>query len=89
MVLVRPYFDGGNYMYWLDASQSYVGSPAQQAFYADEESDIQNLPTSKKEGVKQGKDTTSYKKTAKGSSCFVIATSEVYVLNSEDVWKKI
>ena len=76
-------------MYWLDASQKYVGSPAQQAFYADDENDIKNLPTSTKEGVKQGSDNTSYKKTAKGSSCLVIATTEVYILNSKDVWTKI
>ena len=76
-------------MYWLDTSQKYIGSPAQQSFYADTVDDIQNLPTSTKEGVKQGTDSTSYRKTAKGSSCFVIGSSEVYMLNSNDEWKSI
>lgn len=73
-------------MYWLDTTQKTVGSPAQQSFYADTEDDIRNLPTSSKEGVKQGSDNTSYKKTAKGSVCYVIATTNVYMLNSRDEW---
>ena len=74
-------------MYWLDTSQKYIGSPAQQSFYADSTDDIKNLPTSTKEGVKQGADSTSYRKTAKGSQCLVIDSSEVYMLKSDDTWK--
>lgn len=76
-------------MYWLDTSQKYTGSPAQQSFYADSVDDIKNLPTSTKEGVKQGSDSTSCRKTAKGSQCLVIDTSEVYMLKSNDQWKAI
>lgn len=42
-------------------------------FVADAEADVASLP----------------KDCAMGSTCFVIATGEVYILNGEKVWVKI
>lgn len=42
-------------------------------YYADTEADIESLPAN----------------APMGSSCFVIDTANVYILNSEGEWKKI
>jgi hypothetical protein len=72
--------------YWLDSSQSYAGSPVQRDFWCDTDSDIQNLPTSAHEGVQQGEDTVSCQKCEKGSTCFCISPTKLYILNSQDEW---
>ena len=76
-------------MYWIDKSTlgyEAMVKAGQTPFMADSTSDIANLPTMASEGVQQGNDTESNKKVKPGASCFVIATADVYVLNSEDVW---
>ena len=78
-------------MYWIDENSSPKGTPRgeQKSFFADAVSDIANLPTSSALGVKQGDDEESYKCVLPGASCFVIATGDLYILNSSDVWTKI
>ena len=78
-------------MYWIDENSSPKGTPRgeQKSFFADAVSDIANLPTSSTLGVKQGDDEESYKCVLPGASCFVIATGDLYILNSSDVWTKI
>lgn len=80
-------------MYWLDHNQSTT--EVQKVFYADTEADIENLPTSKKRGVKQdhkypdpsfGDGTHPVEI---GSQCIVIDTGEVYMLKSDDTWGRI
>ena len=61
-------------MYWMTSYKN----DGQMSFYADTEADVANLPTSQtSQDVK------------KGSDCFVIETSDVYILNSQDTWVKI
>lgn len=78
-------------MYWIDENTSPKQTPRgeQKAFFADAVSDVSNLPTSIALGVKQGDDEESCKCVLPGSSCLVIATSEVYILNSSNVWTKL
>lgn len=78
-------------MYWIDENTSPKQTPRgeQKAFFADTVSDVSNLPTSIALGVKQGDDEESCKCVLPGSSCLVIATSEVYILNSSNVWTKL
>jgi hypothetical protein len=78
-------------MYWIDENSSPKGTPRgeQKSFFADAVSDVANLPTSIALGVKQGNDEESCKCVLPGSSCLVIATSEVYILNSSNVWTKL
>ena len=45
-------------------------------FVADTEADVQNLPT-------------DLNKVYPGSTCIVVATSEVYMLNSSGAWVKL
>ena len=75
-------------MYWFDTSDPgrLSSSDRQVSFWCDTPSDIANLPTSSAPGVQQGDDTVSCKPVDKGSSCICISTSEMYVLNSNDVW---
>ena len=79
-------------MYWLDQTQSSTNS--QKLFYADTESDIENLPTSKKFGVKQDYTYTDPTVEAErpvliGSQCLVIETGDIFMLNSNNIWTKI
>ena len=78
-------------MYWIDENTSPKQTPRgeQKAFFADAVSDVSNLPTSIALGVKQGDDEESCKCVLPGSSCLVIATSEVYILNSSNEWTKL
>ena len=73
--------------YWYDDA-SPRGNTSRRVidFVADTDSDISTLPTSNTEGVPQGDDTTLHKKVEKGSSCLVIDSSSLYMLNSEDQW---
>ena len=57
------------------------------AFIADDTEDIQDLPTSSREGKKYDVDSSVDDKVAAGSTCLVISTSDVYMLNSNDEWK--
>ena len=76
-------------MYFYDERVRTYGSSRQVDFFADEASDINNLPTTSTDGVKQGENDVSNKIVAPGSSCFVIATGDKYILNSNDEWIKI
>lgn len=44
---------------------------------ADSDADIANLPTKASAGIEAG------------STCIVVATSEVYILNNQDEWVKL
>lgn len=70
--------------YFLDHNSNYVPS-GQKVFYCDEPSDIDNLPTSKKEGAPQN-GTVTDNKVQPGSSCLCISTGDLYILNSNDEW---
>ena len=72
-------------MYWIN-EDSKVGSSKQVSFYADAESDINNLPTMTTKGVQQGNDTVSCEPVGCGSYCLVIGSGNVYMLNSENTW---
>ncbi len=76
-------------MYWIDCSSTIYGSSKQVSFYCDSSADITNLPTSQNAGVQQGEDNVSCLPCAKGSSCFSIGDSKLYVLNSSDLWKEV
>lgn len=73
-------------MYWIDSSSQVRGASGFTEFICDTDADIINLPTSSAPGVKQGADDASCQPVAKGSSCLVIGSSALYMLNSEDVW---
>lgn len=72
-------------MYWINANNDDMRGGC-RAFEADTTADIKNLPTSKKEGVKQGDDNISCQKVSKGSTCLVISPATYYKLNSQDEW---
>ena len=76
-------------MYWISESSKNYGSSQQVPFYCDSSADIANLPTSQNAGVQQGEDTVSCLPCAKGSSCFCIGDSSLYVLNSSDAWVEV
>lgn len=78
-------------MYWIDINATPKQTPRgeQRAFFADAVSDVSNLPTSSTLGVKQGDDNESFKCVLPGATCLVIATGEVYILNSSNVWTKL
>ena len=74
--------------YFIDYNNSYV--PGKQvSFFCDTPDDIQNLPTSRREGVPQSGDTSVDDKVVAGSTCLCISTGDVYMLNSNDEWVKL
>lgn len=76
-------------MYWISNDAESHGSSKQVSFMCDSLTDISNLPTSQASGVQQGEDTASYLPCAKGSSCFCIGESSLFILNSNDVWTEV
>ena len=76
-------------MYWINNSNETHGSSKQVPFMCDTLADISNLPTSQASGVQQGEDTASCLPCAKGSSCFCIGESSLFMLNSSDVWTEV
>ena len=78
--------DGGLDMYWIDQSDNgYTGSSRQIPFMCDTSADVQDLPTSQHEGKPMG-DTVTHRKVEKGSTCFCINPTKLYVLDSGDQW---
>ena len=80
-------------MYWLDENDAQVDN-SQKAFFADDVSDIENLPTAKSWGAEQdyrysNPDIKYNYPVQYGSTCFVIATADVYMLNSKNIWTKV
>lgn len=80
--------------YWIDESDPgrLMSSSKQIPFWADDDSDIDNLPTSSAPGVQQGNDTVSCRPCGKGSTCTVIGDGSgaaVYALKSTDEWKPL
>lgn len=61
-------------MAWWESVKSQLNSSEERDFYADAAADVADLPK-KADGV------------APGSTCLVIATSDVYMLDSTDNWK--
>lgn len=64
-------------MAWWESPKSQLNNSTERSFYADEESDISNLPTSK-DDYEPGVDP--------GSDCIVIETANVYMLDSTRTW---
>lgn len=75
-------------MYWINGNNHEMVGGC-RSFYADTVDDIDNLPTSTREGVPQGNDTLAHKKVKKGSTCLVINPASYFMLNSEDEWKQM
>ena len=75
-------------MYWINPNNPDMRGGC-KAFECDSQSDIQNLPTSSREGVQQGDDIISCQKVAKGSTCMCMNPSSYYKLNSHDEWKQM
>lgn len=78
-------------MYWIDP-ESYNNSSDITNFFADDVSDIANLPTNTEYGVQQGDDNISNEPCGIGSSCMVIGNgsgAEVYMMRSDGRWVKI
>ena len=73
-------------MYWINPNNSDMAGGC-RSFEADTTADVQNLPTSTREGVQQGDDIISCQKVQKGSTCLVISPATYYKLNSQDEWK--
>ena len=77
-------------MYWIDVNTT---SPAtsQKNFFADSASDVANLPTMTTwgKGPESVTDPTLNKPVFKGSTCLIIDTGEVYLLDSDNNWTKL
>lgn len=74
--------------YWI-AAGSNPGASRQVQFMMDTNDDVQNLPTSTANGVKQGNDSVSYLPVGKGSMAFSIASGSIFGLNSSNQWVEI
>lgn len=59
--------------HWI-SPKDQVSNSKEKTFYADTVSDVANLPTEESE-------------VAIGSTCLVIATGDVYMLNSSRTWE--
>lgn len=66
-------------MYWIEENSSQGTN--QKTYFADGTSDVASLPV-----VQPGKNNNEV---AIGSKCLVIATGDVYVLGSNNIWAKI
>lgn len=76
-------------MFWIQEIGTNKNNSKYKLFYAEEESDINNLPTQKNNGVQINGDTVSNCPVAAGSECVVLSTGNVYVLwKSTDTWTK-
>ena len=67
-------------MAFWESPKSQLGNSKERSFYADEESDVLDLPTSDDDypaGVEPGSD------------CMVIETANVYVLDSTRTWSPL
>lgn len=72
--------------YWIVKSNNYNNS---KYFQCDYVSDIDNLPTTKKEGKKQQNDTISSYKCAPGSQCLCQEDGSIWLLGKDtDNWIK-
>ena len=64
-------------MAWWESAKSQLNNSKERSFFADEEADVANLPTSDEDypnGI------------APGSDCMVIESSNVYILGSDGTW---
>ncbi len=74
--------------YWVNQAGNNNRAGWRQ-FYCDTDADVQNLPTSITEGIKQNADTVAHKKCSIGSECLTLSASKVYILGSDNTWKEI
>ena len=74
--------------YWINQSGNST-RPNWRQFYCDTDTDINNLPTSSRQGIKQEGDSSAHQSCSVGSECLVLDTTRVYILNSSDVWREI
>lgn len=58
-------------------------------YVLDTVADIQNLPNQKNEGIQIKGELGDNARCATGSSAFVIATSQLFMLNSEGKWIEV
>ncbi len=64
-------------MAWWESAKSQLNNSKERSFFADEEADVANLPTTDEDypsGI------------APGSDCLVVETSNVYILKSDRTW---
>lgn len=64
-------------MAWWESAKSQLNNSKERSFFADEEADVANLPTS---------DDDYPNGIAPGSDCMVIESSNVYILGSDGTW---
>lgn len=77
-------------MFWIQDSNSYGKPKDYKMFYADYESDIDNLPKFGIDGKQESNTTVENHPTGYGSECLVIETGELYILSRDDnEWKKV
>lgn len=75
-------------MYWIDDTAP-IRNARQMNFFLDSDADKDSLPTTTSRGVQQGLDTISCLPCGKGSAALSIASSKVFILNSNDKWIEI
>lgn len=64
-------------MAWWESAKSQLNNSKERSFFADEEADVANLPTS---------DDDYPNGIVPGSDCMVIESSNVYILGSDGTW---
>lgn len=70
-------------MFWIQSCGDVSSRNGYRMFYADKESDIQKLPTNKKEGTQTGGEESANEKCAVGSECFCIENKKAYFLKTD------
>lgn len=74
--------------YWVHESGN-KNSALWKSYMCDYITDIENLPTTKKEGLPQTDDSVSKNRCAPGSRCFCQEDGSVWLLGKDtDTWKK-
>ena len=74
--------------YWYD-EYAFEHDEGRVYFMMDSDADIENLPTSSREGVKQGTDNVTNEKVSIGSYAYSIESGSKFMLNSNDIWTKL
>ena len=74
-------------MYWLDSSRKFK-TPGRKAFLMDSDNDVQNLPTIVADGVIQDENNVNNQKVVVGSVAYSIDSGNIFILNSQSVWKQ-
>lgn len=70
-------------MFWIQNYGNAQSRNGYRMFYAEKESDIQNLPTNTREGKQDAGETSANEKCAVGSECFCIENKKAYFLKTD------